>query len=236
MAGRPVFIPVLNGELFVKTTFIQFPWFPGMSISQKQKSVESLHSAASKITGMDRMLEVSSKSKDELGVALSSFNLMITTIKNKKKFSVECAFQGSKVFENGGPYTDLFDVTSREAKKDERIRSSGHLLCFRFFGVEWELEPQTAFYDWLYISALRKHPSLTERLSNYSAFTDIEFNPERSINCQAYSVALYLSLLHRGILEDAISSKDAFLKTIRSVSINNSKRNETIQKDLGLFN
>ncbi len=33
-----------------------------------------------------------------LGISLSAFNLTLTN--NTKTFSVECAFQGSKVFEN----------------------------------------------------------------------------------------------------------------------------------------
>lgn len=89
--------------------------------------------------------------------------------------SVECAFQGSKVFESGGPYKDIFGVTSREAKKDERIRNSGRLIKFQFFNADWELVPRTAFFDWLYINALKKQPeSMTEALLGYSAFTDCE--------------------------------------------------------------
>jgi hypothetical protein len=34
----------------------------------------------------------------------------------------------------------------------------------------------------------------------YQAFTDIEFNPEKSLNCQAYSAALYLSMVKNNIL------------------------------------
>ena len=142
---------------------------------------------------------------------------------------VECAFQGSKVFELGGPFIDLFGKTSREAKRDERLRSSGRLIGFRFFKDKWNLEPQTAFYDWLYINALKKNPEVTEQLLDYSAFTDIEFNPERSINCQAYSVALYISLHKRGLLEDAMSSKEAFLRIVGKAPISNARQDETLQ-------
>ena len=94
-------------------------------------------------------------------------------------------------------------MTSREAKKDERLRlPSGRLTGFRFFGTDWGLEPQTALYDWLYINALKKRASVIEQLLSYSAFTDIEFNPEHSINCQAYSVALFISLHQRCLLEE----------------------------------
>ena len=85
--------------------------------------------------------------------------------------------QGSKAFEHGGPYDDIYGASSSAAKKDERLKSSGRLLGFRFFGVEWGLEPQTAFYDWLYINAVAKNPQLVELLAGYRAFTDIEFDP-----------------------------------------------------------
>ncbi|GGZ37862.1 DarT1-associated NADAR antitoxin family protein [Asticcacaulis endophyticus] len=234
MAERPIFIPVTEGSALVRTKYVDFQWFPGMAASQKQKSVDSLHAAASRLPSISKILEVSSKSRDELGVALSAFNLSFTTIKYKKTFCVECAYQSSKVFERGGPFTDILGMTSLEAKKDERLRSSGRLTGFRFFGTDWALEPQTAFYDWLYINALKKQPSLAEPVLNYSAFTDIEFNPERSINCQAYSVALYVSLYKRHLLDEATSSKEAFLRTVGKAAISNARRDETIQSGFRL--
>lgn len=229
MAERPIFIPITEGPTLVRTKYVEFKWFPGMAVSQKQRSVDSLHQAARALSELEKVLEVSSKSRDDLGVELSAFNLTFTTVKYNRTFSVECAYQSSKVFERGGPFTDILDLTSREAKKDGRLRSSGRLTGFRFFGMDWELEPQTAFYDWLYINALKKQPSMTERLLDYSAFTDIEFNPDRSINCQAYSVALYISLYKRHLLDEATVSKEAFLKTVGKVTISNARQDETLQ-------
>jgi hypothetical protein len=233
MAKRPIFIPATKGPALVRTkNDVEFQWFPGMAASQKQKSVDSLHAAALMLPDISKVLEVSSKSRDELGVALSAFNLTFTT-KYNRRISVECAFQGSKVFERGGPFVDIFDMTSREAKKNERLRSSGRLTGFHFFGTDWELEPQTAFYDWLYINALKKQlPSWTEKLLEYSAFTDIEFNPERSINCQAYSVALYMSLHKRNLLDEATSSREAFLRIVSKAAISNARQDETVQGSL----
>lgn len=234
MAQRPIFIPTSEGSALVRTKYVEFQWFPGMATSQKQKSVDSLHAAAARLLGIDRILEVSSKSREDLGIALSAFNLSFTTIKHNRTFSVECAYQGSKVFERGGPYVDIFDMTSREAKKDDRLRSSGRLTGFRFFGVDWGLEPQTAFYDWLYINTLKKQSSVTEQLLDYSAFTDIEFNPERSINCQAYSVALYISLYKRCLLDEATSSKETFLRIMGDAAISNARQDETVQQGFRL--
>jgi len=233
MAQRPVFIPNLDGPLLVRTASVTFDWFPGPSVSQKQRSIESLHDAARQLPGVDRVLEVSSKSKERLGTALSAFNLTLPTSLRPGELSVECAFQGSKVFAQGGPYTDIYDMSPREAKRDDRLRTSGHLTGFRFRGLDWPLEPQTAFYDWLYISALRQHPDLTKRrLADYSAFTDIEFNPEKSINCQAYAVALYVSLQKRGILDAVTLDKDTFLRCLGGRPISNSQQDDTRQGSL----
>jgi hypothetical protein len=122
---------------------------------------------------------------------------MIRT-KNKKEFSVETAFQSSKVFENGGPYIDLLEGTSKAAKKDIRLKTSGKLTQFKFFNRNWELEPKTLFYDWLYINALSLNEGLKNEIINYTAFSDIEFNPEKSINCQAKSAVYMFHYIKKG--------------------------------------
>ena len=55
---------------------------------------------------------------------------------------------------------------------------------------------------------------------------------QKSINCQAYTVALFSSLYQRGLLQEAISSKDVFLEIIKGAVINNARQNETIQPRL----
>lgn len=234
MAERPIFMPAKNGPMLVQTKYVEFQWFPGMAASQRQKSIASLHASALKLPGIDRVLEVSSKSQDDLGVSLSAFNLTFTTVKHGRTLSVECAYQGSKVFEHGGPFADIFAMTPREAKKDERLFNSGRLTGFRFFGTDWALEPLTAFYDWLYINALKKHSSIADQVLQYSAFTDIVFNPERSINCQAYAVALFVSLHQRGVFDEAMSSKEMFLRTVGNAIISNARQDETVQGDFRL--
>jgi len=230
MAKRPVYIPQKNGNLEVAEKAIEFQWYPGMSKSQKQKSIASLHEAAER-KNISSILEISSKSVIELGVSLSAFNLFITTKRYKKTFSVESAFQGSKVFQRGGPYVDLLKKTSREAKKDIRLRESGNLLKFIFFKQEFSLKPRTLFYDWLYINALNQNESLAEQVLKYSAFTDIEFNPRKSINCQAYSAALYVSLSYSSLLEDALESPEVFQEILSNV-YQRRERNYQIQASL----
>ena len=121
MANRPIFIPKFEGDFLVKTQNIDFEWFPGLSVSQKQKSIDSLHLEAKKLEGVEKVLETSSKSKNELGVALSAFNLMIKSVRGKQ-VSVECVFQSSKVFEGNIQYLDLLEMSSKEAKKESRLK------------------------------------------------------------------------------------------------------------------
>jgi len=230
MAERPIFLADPYGPALVRTHMVSFKWFPGMALSQSQKSIESLHCEAKNTLRVDKVLEISSKSKDPLGVSLSAFNLMIKTVKYEKEFSLECAFQASKVFEEGGPYTDLLAAKSIDAKRDTRLKESGRLIGFRFFGVDWELVPRTAFYDWLYINALVRQPSLAQRVMQYRAFSDIAFNPERSINCQAYAAALYVSLHERGLLNaENLKDRDFFLAATKASKVSNAHQDTTVQ-------
>jgi|CXWK01.1.fsa_nt_gi hypothetical protein len=225
MAIRPVFIPVPGSHPYVKALQVKFEWYSGFAIVQAQKSIASLHSAAAKI-GFSPILEISSKSVDEIGVALSAFNLQLH-LGRHETMSVECAYQGSKVFESGGPYIDLYTRTSREAKKDERLRSSGRLLAFRFQGEEFPTDPGTAFYDWLYIQALSQNRLLADQLAQYCAFSDIAFNPDVSQSCQARSAALYLGLLSSEHVDIGrlIEDRDYYLAVVRGqLTLNNPRK------------
>lgn len=210
MAKRMIFSSKTD-YIGVTISEITFDFFTGFAISQKQKSVKSLHENARK-SGYKQILEVSTKSIDEIGIALSAFNLSTRTKKNNYEFTVERAFQASKVFENGGPYTEILNMSSIEAKKDIRLRNSGEILYFKFFNYIFEKNPPTYFYDWLYINTLIENVDLINKLDPYDAFTDIEFNHKRSINCQAYSLALFCSMIKNDIEFEKLKDPKYFLK------------------------
>ena len=215
MAKRPIFTPNLNGSPYVDAIDIEFKWHPGFAKSQLQKSIASLHAAAKQVNKISPILEISSKSTSRLGVSLSAFNLSLKTLKGQT-MSVECAYQGSKVFENGGPYHDLYYGSSRAAKTDERLGNSGELIAFNFCGVDFPTEPKTAFYDWLYITALsQQETDIIRELEVFQGFSDIVFNPDRSINCQARAAALFVSLSKNGLIDEQIfRDKDHYLALI----------------------
>lgn len=211
MAIRPVYVSKTEFPYYEEKK-IEFKYFNGFSVTQKQKSFLSLHEAFLNKNYDKKILEVSTKSNEKIGKMLSAFSLMIHT--KKREYSVECAFQGSKVFENGGPYIDLLNKTSREAKKDDRIKNSGKLIKFSYFGRDFALEPKDYFYNWLYINALSLVRDLKRDVMQYDAFTDIEFNPEKSINCQAKAVAIFVGLTKSLQINKALESKETFLQTV----------------------
>jgi len=215
MAERPVYIPAPESPQLVEERFFTIKWSPGFALSQKRKNIVALHEAA-KAGGLDPLLEISSKSSLKTGRHMSAFHIKVDT-KELGAIKLELAFQGSKVFERGGPFTDLYRKGEKEigeAKRDPRLKESGRLIGFRFEGVDFPTEPKTAFYDWLYCSFLSKHRDWAVSLYKYAGFTDVEFNPHRSINCQARSAALFLSLMKRGQLDEALQSPCDFVRVL----------------------
>lgn len=139
---------------------------------------------------------------------MSAFNLKLSV--SGKTTSVEAAFQSSKVFELGGPYTDLLDVQPRVAKKDIRLHESRNLIGFKYDGHDYPADPKDLFYCWLYANALSQNVELFDEACEFDAFADIEFNPARQINCQAKALAAAVGLHRAGIFEQAIESAAAF--------------------------
>ncbi len=204
MAQRPAY-SIFNGTVREKPYF--FEWFSGFAVSQKQKSIASLHGAILRSDSKANPLEISTKSQNPLGVKLSAFNLKL------QGYPLENIFQSSKVFTNGGAYRDLLDVPPKEAKRDERLKNSGALKGFSFDGEDFPLEPKTLFYDFIYINAVRESLSKEEiqEIAKYTHFTDIEFNPQKSINTQARSTAIIKLMLEMyGEIPDL--NKEEFLQ------------------------
>jgi len=213
MAKRYVFLATPTSERLIAEMPWEFTYHNGFALSQKQKSIHSLHESILKMHKNLQILEISTKSMTPIGVQLSAFNLKLYDEIKQTEYPVENIYQSSKVFESGGPFRDLLDVHPKEAKRDQRLVTSGKLIQFEYKNTVWKTEPKTIFYDWLYIKALYENPQLTQKLVNYNAFTDIEFNDKKSINCQARAAAIFVSLNTLGLIEEYLADKVKF-KTI----------------------
>lgn len=227
--ARPIFIP-LRDNIGVIEQDIEFDWHMGMSAEVRKRSIRSLHQEAKK-QGFNKILEASSKSEQQIGIQLSAFFL-----KNIKNYPVENLFQSSKVFENGGPYRDLLTVTPREAKKDNRLKESGKMTKFSFNNKDFPLEPKSLFYDWLYLNVLfsDRNSDLREELfdNHFDAFSDIEFNPNKSFSCQARTLALCVSLYENESVKDFIQDPIGFAQEFELYG-QRIKDGENSQLDLG---
>ena len=247
MATRPVFTPGTAASDPVRRIAVDFQWYPGMAISRQKLNVHSLHRAAADEHNLQPLLEISSRSDDPKGVALSAFNLKLEPREipgvncgyfdsnhTPRFVSVESLFQSCKMFDDGGPYPELLSLTSREAKKFPGIRATEErpLRAFRLAGEDWPLEPQTLFYDWLYLNALRQNRDLAGSLTRHKGFTDIAFNPKKSINCQAASAALYCFLENEELLEEVLRSPEAFREFFTET--NADRESEAEQLELGI--
>lgn len=238
MAEKMYFIIDFNKNT-IEEKIIKYTFKAGFAIKNKQENIKNIHKEIIKKEGENKILEVSSKSLDKIGVDLSAFNLLIET-KKHKKLSVETIFQASKVFENGKQYIDLLNKTSKETKKDERLKNSGKIIEFYYNNKKWKTEPKTLFYDWLYINSLYfniKNLNISkEDILKYKIFTDVEFNYKKSINCQARSIALYVLMEKNNILEECLSDKDKFEKYLKKFynlnteEIINNKKESSLNK------
>ena len=191
MANRPAW--TVQNNLVICEDF-DFTWNGGFSLIQKQKNIKALHQSIYE-SKHEKALEVSSKSDVPTGKAIGAFSLKLDGI------PLENVFQASKKYEQGGPYTDLLNVLPKDAKRDERHHNSGSLISFVRDGETWPLEPKTAFYDYIYISALTENFGYDFDLTEYQWFTDIEFNPRKSVNCQARATAVYKVLQEKDLFE-----------------------------------
>ena len=220
MATRPIFLPLkgrksYNGSFsrgpLVETVDIEIPWHGGFAATQKQKNILALHEKA-KAQGIDPILEISTKSMQKVGYRLSAFNLKIEVDGMMKP--LESVYQSCKVFSESGQHEHLIDLNPYDAKKSIKELGRGLIISFRFMGREFETEPKNAFYDWLYLRAISPHEDWIKSNLHYAAYSDIEFTPQKSLNCQARAVAEFHALSMRGLAIECARDFDQFRKML----------------------
>ena len=116
----------VNEEKVFDEAIVTFIYIKGMAFSQKVKNVLSFPSSIQELFPNDRVLEISTKSSDPLGGALSAFNLTIDSC------PVECLYHASKVFEDGTCFEFLKDYSPRDAKRYMRENVKGELRGYRY--------------------------------------------------------------------------------------------------------
>ena len=189
---------------FVKQIQVDIPQYkPEVDLSEGkakvddiERSIKQFHARMAEILRIseDEILEVSTASADELGRQLSAFNLKVRGKSGQELGTVESLYQGSKVFEKGGPYKDLYGKKSFEAKGDERLKKSGKLTGFDFGGRKFDAGQDHNFYNWLYLNSLvREMPDIGSQIGKYKGFTDIYGKSGNAMQSEAVAIASSLA-------------------------------------------
>ncbi len=209
MAKRLYFIakPSYQGLIVEKT--INFEYFRGQNPKQKRKSVDAMQHAIMATESGGKILEVSKESTSDLGIKLSSINLMYKT-REGKSYPVLNIFESSKVFEFGGPYRGLLTADPNDLKNDVRLKDSGRLLGFHFEDVPYSLTPRSLFFDYIYIKALNDRKTIHDELLNYDMITDVTYQMGKMFASSARACAYFISLKKTNLIDEALESTDSF--------------------------
>jgi hypothetical protein len=191
MATRPVFAPDLDLDqprLIIEHE-VDFHWVPASTPHHERENITRLHKAAGR-RNLTPLLEVSAEAGEALGAQVSAANL---TVEDDRGYLVplEAAYQGSKVFTEGG-----------------------QLVGFRFAGLEWGLKSGTMFYDWLTVMAIHRRVKLRHTLLRFKGFTDLECHPGADSICHARSCALFVALTGKKLIDEVTGNQDRFIETL----------------------
>ena len=142
-----------------------------------------------------RVLEISSRSGQMFGRALSAMNLRAPGPDGDRNVTVESVYQAAKCYGAGGP-AERPSPNGYEAKRvDRERRAGGPLRGFEHEGTFWPAASGSSFYDRLWIRAtLSQHGDRLGDLKSHDAYSDQFHRPGRAVACQARSAAMLVGL------------------------------------------
>ena len=140
-----------------------------------------------------RILEISSRSDEPLGRALSAMNLRAADNDGNRRLPVESVYQAAKCYGNGSPDEQPAANGFDAKRRDKERRSAGSLRGFQHDGTFWPAASGSAFYDREWIKAATA-AGATRELARYDAYTDQFHRPGAAVACQARSAAMLVGL------------------------------------------
>jgi hypothetical protein len=69
------------------------------------------------------------------------------------------------------------------------------------------------------LKALSQNPVYAKMLMRFEGFSDIHFNPEKSINCQPRATALFVALEKKGALKAVLKDREFYFSIINNTQI-----------------
>lgn len=206
MAVRKVYLSMAEFP-YAKEVPVTFPWSNGSKHQNIQAVLDTFHDVYPEVP----VLEVSLASAQPEGVGAAAMKLPLR-LADGQELPVGVVYQGSRVFENGGPYTDLWQLSRQKVQKDPRLHQSGRCIGYRLEGTDYPAEPHPyAFFNWLYCRAVAQNPDRGQELLRYGAFSDLDLGSAKTDrNSPARAAAVYGGLKAAGRL-DCLASYEAFV-------------------------
>lgn len=222
MAIRGVFVPK-DTYPYVEEVPVEFDWFGGFAVAQKQRCATSLHlTFLARNTGA-KPIEISGASGYSLGQKLSAMNLRKWSRTANSYVCLESAFQSSRIYVTSdnnriGPLTQYLKSDGKVAKSAVKKASQG-IICseYLFDGMRFPVPDFhiSLFYDYLYLNALledaNRDVALQLLTGGFNAFSDLA---TKALNTQARSCALFVSLSRLGLI-DRVRDYNAFMELFR---------------------
>ncbi len=136
-----------------------------------------------------RVLEISSRSSQQLGRDLSAMNLRAAG--DPRGRTVEAVYQAAKCYGDGGPDDAHCESGYAAKRRDRERRRAGPLAGFEHEGVRWRTDTGSAFYDrlWARSALAGRGEAVVARLQEYDAFSD-QFHRPGAVACQAKAAAI----------------------------------------------
>ena len=214
MQQKPVFVAEERFPYFY-TVLVPFetPKVTPETKNIRKNRVQSLHERFGHIYPDKKVLEVSGTSKDELGRKIRSEILEKKISSLDITVPVSNVYRGSCVFEKGGPYPELYELSPQRAKSDRRLKEKGSLLYYYHEEAEYPKRPRAAFYSWIYINALLENRELAEQVIKYDAFSDINCSPGKKPFGAARGAAIFTALSRMKLL-DSVKEFESFRRLV----------------------
>ena len=206
MAVRKIYLSIPEYP-YTKEISVTFPWSNGSKHQNVQAVLDTFHDVYPDVPA----LEVSLASSQPEGIHAAAMKLPLHLAGLGLDVPVGIVYEASKVFENGGPYTDLLQCSRQKVSKDARLQQSGKCIGYRLEDMDFPAEPHRyAFFNWLYACALRQNPETAENILKFGAFSDLELgSTKKDRNSPARAAAVYAGLAAAGKL-DCLDSYEAF--------------------------
>ena len=207
MAVRKVYLSLAEFP-YAKEISVTFPWSNGSKHQNIQAILDTFHDVYPEVPA----LEISLASSQPEGVAAAAMKLPFHLEGLAQDVPVGIVYEASKVFENGGPYTDLLQCSRQKVRKDVRLQQSGRCIRYRLAETDFPVEPHPyAFFNWLYGCALRQAPEKAEGVLKFGAFSDLDLgSSKKDRNSPARAAAVYAGLAAAGKLA-CLDSYEAFV-------------------------